>query len=235
MARGIIYVMTTVVPGLVKIGKTGVSNFESRMYQLERHGYSNVVGLKRKFAIEVDDYDDKEALRGDIFSNRRGSNTELFALDIDLVVQLLSSFEGNQVYPEPEVISKAKSFDVATKERADKANIDKIPEGHYYLSANRKGFGRVEATMKVENGAFILLKGSTCAPTGKSDYIPDGRKNASIIDNILMDDVACNSPSMAAIIALGRRANGWTLWKDKDGNPIDIYRASVMKYPLSRG
>ena len=31
MAKGIIYVMTTVVPGLVKIGKTGLNNFEQRM------------------------------------------------------------------------------------------------------------------------------------------------------------------------------------------------------------
>lgn len=37
MAKGIIYVMTTVVPGLIKIGKTGTSNFESRMYQLEHN------------------------------------------------------------------------------------------------------------------------------------------------------------------------------------------------------
>ena len=37
MMRGIIYVMTTVVPGLIKIGKTGTDNFESRMYNLERH------------------------------------------------------------------------------------------------------------------------------------------------------------------------------------------------------
>lgn len=43
MAKGIIYVMTTVVPGLIKIGKTGVDNFEARMYQLERNGYFNVV------------------------------------------------------------------------------------------------------------------------------------------------------------------------------------------------
>lgn len=62
MAKGIIYVMTTVVPGLVKIGKTGLNNFEQRMYNLEKNGYSNVVGLKRAFAIEVDDYDEKEAL-----------------------------------------------------------------------------------------------------------------------------------------------------------------------------
>ena len=51
MAKGIIYVMTTVVPGLIKIGKTGTDNFENRMYQLERNGYFNVVGLKRKIAM----------------------------------------------------------------------------------------------------------------------------------------------------------------------------------------
>ena len=60
MARGIIYCMTTIVPGLVKIGKTSIDNYEKRMYSLERNGYVNVVGLKRRFAIEVDDYDEKE-------------------------------------------------------------------------------------------------------------------------------------------------------------------------------
>jgi hypothetical protein len=65
MAKGIIYIMSTVVPGLIKIGKTGSDNFESRMYSLERNGYFNVVGLKRRFAIEVDDYDEKELLLDD--------------------------------------------------------------------------------------------------------------------------------------------------------------------------
>ena len=59
MSKGIIYVMTTVVPGLIKIGKTGLNNFESRMYSLERNVFSNVVGLKRKFAIEMEDYYEK--------------------------------------------------------------------------------------------------------------------------------------------------------------------------------
>ena len=45
MARGIIYVMTTVVPGLIKIGKTGLNNFDSRMSTLERNGYANITGL----------------------------------------------------------------------------------------------------------------------------------------------------------------------------------------------
>ena len=59
MAKGIIYCMTTIVPGLVKIGKTGTENFEQRMYNLERNGYVNGVGLKRRFAIEVEDYDEE--------------------------------------------------------------------------------------------------------------------------------------------------------------------------------
>lgn len=46
MAKGIIYVMTTVVPGLIKIGKTRTNNYEQRMYNLEHNGYFNVVGLK---------------------------------------------------------------------------------------------------------------------------------------------------------------------------------------------
>lgn len=61
--KGIIYVMTTVVNGLIKIGRTGTSNYSERMRNLERNGYSNVVGLKRLFAIEVEDYEEKrEAL-----------------------------------------------------------------------------------------------------------------------------------------------------------------------------
>lgn len=31
--------MKTVVPGLIKIGKTGSANFEQRMYNLENNGY----------------------------------------------------------------------------------------------------------------------------------------------------------------------------------------------------
>ncbi len=225
MARGIIYVMTSVVPGLIKIGKTGVNNFDSRMYQLERHGYSNITGLRRKFAIEVDDYDEKEALLNDIFSKSKVPNTELFALDINLVIQLLSSFEGNQVYPEPEVISKADSFDVATKERAEKEDSDKIPDGYYYLSSSQKGFGKIEATMKVDNGILTLLKGSTCAPT-RGRKVPEARKDASIVNNILVEDIVCNSPSTAGSIAVGRPCNGWTAWKDEEGNFIDIYRTT---------
>ena len=91
MSRGIIYCMSTVVEGLIKIGKTGVNKFEERMRFLEKNGYANINGLHRRFAIEVDDYDEKEVLLKDIFEKSNIMGTELFAIDIELVVQLLSS------------------------------------------------------------------------------------------------------------------------------------------------
>ena len=130
MAKGIIYAMTTVVPGLIKIGKTGSDSFEQRMYNLEHNGYSNVTGLKREFAIEVDDYDEKELLLHNIFSKSRVDNTELFALDIHLVVKLLSSFEGKQVYPKNtskiEVFEKT-SIDLEPQKNAE--TTEEQPQG----------------------------------------------------------------------------------------------------------
>lgn len=221
MAIGIIYIMSTVVPGLIKIGKTGIDSFERRMYNLERHGYNNVVGLKREFAIEVDDYDEKEKLLDDIFSKSRVLNSELFALDLDLVIQLLSSFEGRQVYPVDR--TKETTFDEATKARAVKVDWEKVPDGYYYLNETRKGFGVVTATMKVEDGMFTVLKGSICAPT-KSEWMPDARKNALIENDTLLEDVSCNSPSTAGWVVLGNANNGWTVWKNESGDSIDIYR-----------
>ena len=125
--KGIIYIMTTVVPGLIKIGKTGLDSFENRMYQLEHNGYSNVTGLKRKFAIEVDDYGEKESLLHEIFGKSRVKDTELFALDVNLAVQLLSSFEGRQVFPSE--VSKEEVFDEAAEFRGTGV----IPDGIYYF------------------------------------------------------------------------------------------------------
>jgi hypothetical protein len=109
MAKGIVYLMTTAVSGLVKIGKTGTGNYQERMRFLEANGYYNVAGLKRFFAIELEDYDDKESLLHEIFSKHQVGNSELFALDQDLVRQLLLSFDGKVIYPEK--TNKEKEFD----------------------------------------------------------------------------------------------------------------------------
>ena len=224
MAKGIIYVMTTVVPGLIKIGKTGTSNFESRMYQLERHGYSNVVGLKRYFAIEVDDYDEKEQLLQSIFSKSKLENSELFALDVNLAVQLLSSFEGKQIYPED--ATKDEVFD----EASDKRGTTVIPDGIYYLNRKIKAWGKnATGKMQVKNGKFLVLKGSVCCPLrGKGwtsiKQIDQKRESSAFDGDVLKEDVEFTSPSLAAAFITYKPENGWTEWKTTEGKPIDIYR-----------
>jgi len=113
--KGIVYIMTTAVSGLIKIGQTGIGNYQERMRFLEANGYYNVSGLKRFFAIELEDYTDKENLLKEIFNKHRVGDSELFALDYDLVRQLLLSFDGKVIYPKD--INKEKEFDKVSKAR----------------------------------------------------------------------------------------------------------------------
>lgn len=223
MGKGVIYVMTTVVPGLIKIGKTGSSNFESRMYKLENDGYRNVTGLQRKFAIEVEDYDEKEKLLDSIFSKSQVFNSELFALDADVVIQLLSSFEGKQVFPKN--VSKEDVFSSVTveiQEKQEQNELSMLPDGTYRLESTVKGI-QVSGTM-VKSGGFLLVKrGSICAPT-KEGYVHGLRKKANIVDNVLQEDVECKAVSAAGWIVLCRSNDGWKEWKDEKGRKIEVYR-----------
>ena len=119
MTKGVVYLMTTAVSGLIKIGKTATPNYQERMRNLEANGYYNVAGLKRFFAIELSDYNEKENLLHEIFSKHQVGTSELFALDQDLVRQLLLSFDGTVIYPEK--VSKEKEFDVITEARSQGA------------------------------------------------------------------------------------------------------------------
>ena len=116
MAKGIIYITITSVTGLIKIGKTRTDQFENRMTALEQNGYWNVSGLKRFFAVEVEDYDEKEKLLHTIFSKSQVDKSELFALNKDLAKEILESFGGKQIYPKieekpiPHKIPRAKNL-----------------------------------------------------------------------------------------------------------------------------
>lgn len=229
MARGILYVMSTAVPGLIKIGKTGSTQFEKRMNYLEKNGYSNVTALSRQFAIEVDDYDEKEILLHTIFSKSRIAQTELFAADLDLIIQLLSSFDGTEVYPKDrskeEVFEEVSDKVVAEENevRSECKNQGIIPDGIYTLSHKKKGFGQVEAKLHIHHGIITLKEGSICAPVKEHKY-EKMRTGIDIKDNILQQDFVCSSVSIAGEIALGSSANGWTVWKNENGQPIDVYR-----------
>lgn len=117
--KGIVYIMTTTVSGLIKIGKAGMKNYKERMRFLEANGYHNVTGLKRFFAIELEDYDDKESLLHEIFSKYQVGDSELFALDCELAKQLLLVFDGKVVYPEN--VDKEREFDEIVQLRKQSA------------------------------------------------------------------------------------------------------------------
>lgn len=221
MAKGVIYLMTTVVSGLIKIGKTRNDQFENRMRNLENNGYANITGLKREFAIEVDEFDEKEKLIHNIFSKSRIGDSELFALDIEIAKSLFSSLDGKQIYPKDK--SKKEIFEESTEEIKLENECGFVPNGEYILNRNIKGFGKVSGKAIVEDGVFTVLKGSFCGNTGKG-YIPIIRKNAKIINNILQEDIVCKSPSSAGWVIIGKSNDGWKEWKDKQGNLIEKYR-----------
>ena len=224
MARGILYIMSTVVPGLIKIGKTATNRFDDRMYILEHNGYNNVTGLQRRFAIEVEDYDEKERILDEIFAKARVPGSELFALDINLAIELLASFEGHQIYPKTSTESKNKVFDNAVKSYQENANIQGIPEGIYYLDRKQPP---LHVEMVVEDGMLIIHAGQHVAEYD-NDHVTartrDLRRSNVDSNGIVLMDVRFSSPSQAGEFATGRTCNGWTEWKTEDGQPLDIFR-----------
>ena len=221
--KGILYIMTTAIDGLIKVGKTASDNFEKRMYNLEHNGYCNVTSLKRQFAIEVEDYSEKEDLFKKLFLRSRVADTELYSLDLRQVIQLFSSFEGKQVYPQDE--TKEEVFSYATQA----VESSELPDGDYFLSSNVKGPNgkeKVEGTLRIASGKLIILKGATISSHSKIGVMKYSlaRDNAKKNGNVLLEDIACESVSMAASIICGHNKNGWDAWKDKSGNKIDTYR-----------
>lgn len=226
MNKGIIYVMTTAVPGLIKIGKTGSLNFEQRMYNLEHDGYRNVTALKRAFAIEVEDYNDKESMLHTIFEKSRLSDTELFALDVNIAIQLLSSFDGTVVYPKTE--TKGEIFDEATDNGKGKI----IPNGKYTFKRKKKSDSKtIIARAIVSNGSWTILKGSVLGIHEDVGGIPQKaipiRATMAIDSNgTLLEDTELGecSPSFAGSIVMNAPCDGWMYWFNSEGKPIDIYR-----------
>lgn len=217
--------METVVPGLIKIGKTGTDNFEQRMYQLEHNGYRNVTGLKRVFAIEVQSYNEKETLLHTIFEKSQVSDTELFAIDVNIAIQLLSSFDGKIVYPLDQ--TKNSVFDEAVENSSSLL----LPNGKYTFKQYKKSDKKnVEATAIVTNGRWTLKKGCVFGITEdkgvskKAILMRDQMQISS--DGVLLADAELGdcSPSFASCVVLNQSNNGWTSWLDKDGNPIEKYR-----------
>ena len=83
------------------------------------------------------------------------------------------------------------------------------------------------------SNGFTVLKGSVISESVVQSFNWKEKREEILQENtrlegdklIMTSDKTFSSPSTAAIFCLGRSANGWTEWKDKDGNTLDsVYR-----------
>ena len=170
MSKGIIYICTTSVEGLIKIGRT--DNFNARMNILEQNGYWNVSGLKRFYAVRVDDYIEKEKLIHTIFSKSQVANSELFALDKNLAKDMLDAFEGEIIYPEqPKKQTNVQVIDKKKKKSPTKFNMVNIPIGStlVFIKDTTKIVTTVDDINKVNlNGEVMTISAAGARLRGKN-------------------------------------------------------------------
>lgn len=106
-----------------------------------------------------------------------------------------------------------KLFDrVITEEQSTNDNL-------LYLTINGINYAK---GMMTDEG-FVILKGSKLRENisgslSKSlvNYCERERNSTDIIDGIFVDDHLCSTPSMAAVLILGRNSDGYNEWKNKD-------------------
>lgn len=79
--------------------------------------------------------------------------------------------------------------------------------------------GQVIATGYYEDGQFVVVKGSFHNYTRVLSPLMKEQQ-------VLEEDMSFPSPSAAGVYCLNKRTcNGWTEWKDENGNTLDdVYR-----------
>lgn len=103
-----------------------------------------------------------------------------------------------------------------------------------------KASGGVNAKGQYTQEGFVVLAGSV----GRKENVPsivgtsdENFRNKLIAAGVMKEegdsvifvkDHLFRSPSMAAIAVLGRTANGWLEWKDKDGNTLDALKRKAI-------
>lgn len=84
-------------------------------------------------------------------------------------------------------------------------------------------YGEINAKLMIQDEKFVILRGSEIRskinPSVNKGYIEKREgliKNGFIKDWLVVKDIVCKSPSLAAAIVVGNNMNGKTSWKYKD-------------------
>lgn len=191
------------------------------MTELERNGYGNVAGLKRRFAIEVEDYDDKEGLIHELSPSPVWPDPSSLPLMRTLWFSSSRLWAGARCSPRARPRGRLRQgYGGASGKgsRSCRSRWDLPPEEE---NEGRRHGGRPQ---EVHGGQFVVKAGARCLPVTEEDRTPEPRKTAEVVDGVLQADVVCDAPSTAAWVVLGSSSNGWKVWKDQRGRSINTYR-----------
>jgi hypothetical protein len=125
-------------------------------------------------------------------------------------IQVVASFFGYQLFESAQSLTSDKTIYYLTSEHAS-ANAQLLDDG----------------TMNVLKGSLARLRETQSfggwAKAARIKYLGEGVIVATPDNNSyeFTQDVIFSSPSAAAATIAGRSINGWTAWKDADGNTLD--------------
>lgn len=209
------------------------------------------LGETENFKERVKDHDYKKKFwqRALIFISKDGAMTKADVQYLEHLAVSLATKAKQFIIDENKQVPKAPNLPEHQKDTMDdffeditfltsfiKCNIFDIVEPkdtkHLFYAKNRgcnsRGFYN-------EKG-FTILKGSIICKGTTPSFTWEEKRNKLIEEIvieeddklILTSDYLFSSPSAASDFCLGRSSNGWTIWKDKDGQTLDaVYRKEL--------
>lgn len=228
--NGYVYILT--IPSFredwVKIGKT--TNIEERLRTL--NNTSIPLPFELYAYVESESYSEIESALHTLltFAERRVSkNREFFNLKPADAFKLLETAAAIDkaakiVAPDPE------ELDPSSTPRIRKYTVD---SDEIFKFKSERG-GLISARLRAIDGKYVVLQGSKIDPniTSHVDHVNFLRNENrdKIVENILIDDVAFNSPSAAGEFVSGNASNGKTDWiTERDGRPLNDFIAPLTQ------
>jgi len=134
-----------------------------------------------------------------------GSADEIKAIKFAERIKMLSTIFGYNIFNE-----KVKDNEISD-------------ENLLYLTINKVTY----ATGIMTNEGFVVLKGSKIRDDispkiseSTKKFIKKEKMSKDIENNTFINNHLCSTPSMAAVLILGRNSNGYNEWKDKNGKKL---------------
>jgi hypothetical protein len=208
----------------VYIGKTG--NFLRRLatHDKNKDWWSTAIVIVSK-ADELTP-GDVEILESLAIHLAKASSSELMNATAPIVeckTRSSASSLGN-ILKDTELLLRSLGYDilVSPKKDSDKEDL-------WYLR-----YKNLQAKGEYRGNQFVILKGSfiniESSEAWKKDFPKVEQQRLDIIETkstktndslVLSEPIAFKSVSLAAGIVTGRHANGWKMWKNKDGKTMD--------------